>query len=394
MHPFLLSFLQVYCSLVIITGVLGNICVLIVFIAKWNRLRTYELFFVSLAIADIIGTMVYPLYKILELRETRFQDAGCKTVFYLNHVSITVSSLTLTAVSIDRYIAVRWIHWSLGIRKVLCKVMLALSWLIGGGFCLVYLFGKAMESYRGNCRMNKTQVVEIVWTTYVSYSLQNFIPIVVMIFLYSLIIYELYKTSESCKQYLTSAEFMKRRSKNRKTTKLLIVVVVVFFVCVTPKSLFYMFYINRMFGMSSDIPSSKLVIIDATFTILKMSNSCANPIIYSRLHASFRKRIKLFIENNFSISELVRGVSKFGTSSKLKSQKSVETSHRRYEKSNGTFSRRTTNLSRKTTRRNGEASPDVRRRMKRKESTLCKRISLEIAGARYSLLPFLKESHL
>ena len=79
-----------------------------------------------------------------------------------------------------------------------------------------------------------------------------------------------------------------------------------------------MLYINGIFGTREE-PTPSLAIISAAFTVLKMSNSCANPIIYSRLHHSFRKRIIRFFESKFSLSELIRKDSIQQASSKQKS---------------------------------------------------------------------------
>ena len=65
----------------------------------------------NLALADLIGTMVVPLKMFMELMQYSFLpigDAGCKIISFLTMTTITVSSLTLLIISIDRYIIVRW----------------------------------------------------------------------------------------------------------------------------------------------------------------------------------------------------------------------------------------------------------------------------------------------
>ena len=55
-----------YCSIVIVTGTVGNALVLVVFIARWARLKTYETFMLVLAAVDLIGTLVAPTFFVLE----------------------------------------------------------------------------------------------------------------------------------------------------------------------------------------------------------------------------------------------------------------------------------------------------------------------------------------
>ena len=65
----------------------------------------------NLALADLIGTMVVPLKMCMELMQYSFLpigDTGCKIISFLPMTTITVSSLTLLIISIDRYIIVRW----------------------------------------------------------------------------------------------------------------------------------------------------------------------------------------------------------------------------------------------------------------------------------------------
>ena len=66
---------------------------------------------VSLAVSDLMGTMVYPSQHLHVVRGGDFRaigDIGCKLLAFSSSSSIYVSSFTLIMISIDRFLAVRW----------------------------------------------------------------------------------------------------------------------------------------------------------------------------------------------------------------------------------------------------------------------------------------------
>lgn len=89
-------FTVIFCTLIFIVGILGNILVLIVFGSRWSKLKTCEMLMVSLACSDLIGSIIVPGKMLLENMEHSFHaigDTGCKIVSFLSMTSITVSAL-------------------------------------------------------------------------------------------------------------------------------------------------------------------------------------------------------------------------------------------------------------------------------------------------------------
>jgi len=296
---------QIFCWLVISSGVIGNVLVLIVFISRWNRLMSYEVFIISLALADLMGSIMLPSIQIHEVSGACFKGigtGGCKVVHLLAHASVCVSALTLIMVSIDRYIAVKWPYKD---RKYIYRSMIVVAWVLGISSAVITSYQlqlyKEEEGTRWVCRIiaDKATVTVIVL---VVFSIRTVIPIIVMSIVYRLVVYELYKSSYNLKHHMTEEERHLRSVGYQKTTRLLTVVVVVFFICVTPSSVFYMLY---HFG-AHQLPTHYIYPVHVMLTMLMMSNSCVNPLIYGQLHRSFRTRTKRFFTSCFSIKELYK----------------------------------------------------------------------------------------
>ena len=316
---------QIVCVLIIISGVVGNVIVLIVFISRWATLKTYEVFIVTLAVADLLGTIILPCIQVHEVSGGSFQGigtVGCKIVNFLASLSIYVSSLTLTMVSIDRYIAVKWPFKK---RENICRGMITITWVFGFCGALVYLLGDRVMLHKIEkqwvCRLfgNDSEVTMIALVTF---SIQNAIPILFMTVLYGLIIHELNKNS-NCNEYHIDASAMQvRRRSIRKTTKLLISVVLVFFMCVTPSNIFFMLYCFDLHGL----PHEYIYPVHVLLSMLMMANSCVNPLIYGKLHSSFRNEtICLFLS---CLHFLQKGYS--SSRSEMSNKQFIKYKHRRH----------------------------------------------------------------
>ena len=134
------------------------------------------------------------------------------------------------------------------------------------------------------CR-NFLEDTEFKVHTLTAASIQIFIPLLILTIIYSLIIVEL---RHGAKRFLILSHARDTRirlKRNRKTTKLLIIIVVVFYVCVLPVNVFYLFYLFDVNSLSLSVTLH----VFAFLQMLQMVNSCVNPIIYSRLHTSFRR---------------------------------------------------------------------------------------------------------
>ena len=277
------------CSLVLIFGILGNLLVLLVFCMRCSRLKTCEIFMLNLAVADLMGTLVSPTKHLLSTTGFNFNvvgDVGCKFIEFITLISVSVSALTLVVIAIDRFVIVKW-----PMRDFRSPFIIAISiigtWFIGSALGFVYFFRVQLHSdgNREVCRIffsNQGYMIHTVATLLV----QVLLPLTIITVLYALIVVELQK-SLSNRIFKSSQRDRKIRVRqNRKATKLFIVIVITFYSCILPVSIFAILYTSHQINLTSSVET-----LFTCLEMLKMVNSCINPIIYSGLHANFRRMI-------------------------------------------------------------------------------------------------------
>ena len=282
---------KIVCGLVLVFGLLGNSLVLMVFGIRWSKLKTCEIFMISLALADLIGTLVVPGKIILELMDQSFhpiRDGGCQLISFLSITSLTVSALTLLTIAVDRFIIVKWPMHERP-RRWKIYLMVFLTWLTGSGVGIVYFFPNKIKLYERIPEVymcgNIMPLDEYVTHTLITFSVQIAIPLIVITVVYFLIVLELRNGLKNALFETHTREMKIRLKRNRKATKLLVVIVIVFFICVLPLSAFFLLYLFDHHGLPIHITLN----VFAFLQMLQMVNSCVNPIIYSKLHRSFRR---------------------------------------------------------------------------------------------------------
>ncbi|XP_065647660.1 kappa-type opioid receptor isoform X2 [Hydra vulgaris] len=284
--------------IVILLGTIGNSFVILFFLLKRSNLKPFEMFMISLGLTDFINSAVVPSHCLLELFNFNFYyigNNGCKVLSFLSITCMTVAPLTLTAVSINRFIAVKWPLKTRLYQNRLILLIIACTWFFASGLGSVYLIDGniCLVSYNVTLKnsthnvfkcytcMEQNKYIVFVLTMFL---MQTGIPLIVMIILYTLIVIELRKNFTLL---MSTRNTLKTcLMKNKKTTKLVITVVLVFSICFFPVNIFFLWYMFSHFT-----PSEKIEISYDILTMLQMCNSIANPIIYSRFHTTFRKCI-------------------------------------------------------------------------------------------------------
>ena len=279
------------CIAIMITGFIGNLMVIVIFSMRWSVLKTCEVFMISLAVADILGTFTIPLDRIRDILQLHNKDAGdfigCQISTWLSSMCVTVSSLTLVAIAIDRFVIVAWPLKFRNGPNLVIYVTIFMTWLIGACYAAPYLL-HVQQSYHPS--IGHFCIVTLDSEEYRKYIvavfiLQLVIPLWGMTFLYSFIVFKLRPVSVSARRLSETDNVVRIRTmRQRKATKLFIVVVVVFTILVLP------FNIISLLVQYNQIPPTRgnRRIYDCLVLMLA-ANSCVNPMIYSRLHKSFRK---------------------------------------------------------------------------------------------------------
>lgn len=192
------------CFVVLFLGIIGNLLVLIVFGSRWGRLRSFELYIMSLAVADFIVTITYPSFLLHEHLGGSFCALGahgCAVVLFLTSSGVAVSSLTLVFISLDRYIVVKW---PLRERQNKYKIygLIVATWVVGCCLGTLNLATDRVVIVPNNlgvpvCRLHFLSTAQHKKFVAILFTVQSGIPLPLVTILYGLIIFELHKSSTS-----------------------------------------------------------------------------------------------------------------------------------------------------------------------------------------------------
>ncbi|KAF0021908.1 hypothetical protein F2P81_013292 [Scophthalmus maximus] len=299
--PFFLPVSSIY-LLIFLTGLSGNLLTCAV-IAKHKKMRNpTNLYLVSLALSDLLVLlfgMPLEIYDLWQNYPFPFGEGGCYFKTFLFETVCFASVLNVTALSVERYIAV--VH-PLKTRYLLtnqhARQVIAIVWVVSM-ICAIpntslhgifYLPERMEES--AICTVLKplwiyNMVMQI--TTVCFY----FIPMMVIGVLYLVMGLHLGRETQQPSDNLGKNCSSSRRKmsgesgRRRQVIKMLSIVVAVFGVCWAP------FHIERLLWSSvsqwTDLMHNIYQYVHILSGVLFYLSSAVNPIIYSLLSTRFRE---------------------------------------------------------------------------------------------------------
>ena len=295
----------VLCFVVITLGLIGNLSVIVTFLKRWGKLRTYELFLISLAIADLLFSLVSPTmtaFNNLGFINLKFMgDFGCQLLNWLRVTALTVSAWTLIIISADRYMVIVWrplIHQEPS-KRIICLIIVSI-WALASSLGTLYFFRVKLWNFgpRSACAIIYKDNTEDWIHSSLLFVFQMAIPILSLTVLYSIMIRTL-KSTELV--HLNSRAKEVRYRRNRKAIRLFVTVVCVFYILVLPYQVFYLIY-TAMVQQDKSLEQNDTIRFANSILILVYSlNGCLNPLIYARLHTSFRRTLFRFISCKWKI---------------------------------------------------------------------------------------------
>ncbi len=270
--------------LVCILGLAGNSLVIAV-ILKFDKMSSATTVYIfNLALADGLFMVGLPFIASQNFQNRwMFGDTGCKVVMVLDGINQFTSVFCLTAMSIDRYMALanplRFARW----RTPRCAMIVsAFLWM----FSILTILPMALHftADRGLCIPDL--VSDTWWLGVLSYTfVMGFaLPFTVMTASYTALLL----TLRSQRLRATTANLESHRLE-RQVTKMVVAVVVVFGICWLP------FYI---FNFCSLYQSGLVMIFARAFefvVLLSYSWSCANPILYACLSDTFSRHFRTLL---------------------------------------------------------------------------------------------------
>ncbi|XP_071107735.1 QRFP-like peptide receptor [Haliotis cracherodii] len=281
--------------------VVGNSIVILIIVLNRKMRTTTNVLILNLAVSDLMVAAfcmwVHVGYQIAP--EWPFGDFVCKGNTFFQVLSVTSSVLTLTVISVERFMAIVFpfrAKWS----SLVTGLVIVLTWCVSTMIASPHLWIRQQFKWQWKDRLEIW--CEEVWPkiykneeceTYqpgklIYYSVEGvvmyFVPIAVMIGAYSVIAIKLC-LRKAPGTLIGSTATAQERSK-RKVIKMLVAVLVVFVLCWTPQQFMLLWDVFRPKGKKIEayVDDIKYAAVYVAYL-----NSSLNPVLYGGFNENFRK---------------------------------------------------------------------------------------------------------
>ncbi|XP_077992824.1 prolactin-releasing peptide receptor-like [Glandiceps talaboti] len=294
-HPaFRWIFILIYTGIIILS-VVGNIMVCIAVKRNGSLHTPTYVFICNLSVSDVaVSVFCLPLTLAYTLTNTwNFGEFLCYTVAPLQAVSVLVSTLTMAAIAIDRYVLIMYpLRKRITLQKSVLIIVLIwmVSLVLSIPLIMYRLYEKEIypELYLNSilCSESWPNAQSKQAYTLTIFVVQYAFPISLIFVSYGRVWTKL--KNRVVPGVLTPQQLQSEMCRKQKTNKMLMAVVAVFAVCWLPLNIWIILSEFR-FSIIDD------KWIDLSFHLchsFAMSTTCINPFLYGRLSDAFRKEFR------------------------------------------------------------------------------------------------------
>ncbi|KAM6971971.1 G-protein coupled receptor 83 [Aplochiton taeniatus] len=282
-------------SFIIVISLFGNTLVCHVVIKNKRMQSATSLFIVNLAVADILITLLNTPFTLVRFVNSSwvFGKGMCHISRFVQYCSLHVSTLTLTAIALDRRQVI--LH-PLRPRMSPAQggVCVGLIWTLASCFSLPHAiyqklltFSYSEEKVRSLCVPDFPEPSDVYWkyVDLLTFLLLYLLPLLVINAAYSTVARRLWRRNAI--GAATTAQCAVLRRRRHRTLAMLLAVVGVFAVCWFPLNCYVVLL------SSQAIRSSNALYF--CFHWLAMSSTCYNPFIYCCLNPAFHQELRLLL---------------------------------------------------------------------------------------------------
>ncbi|XP_049762956.1 somatostatin receptor type 2-like [Schistocerca cancellata] len=286
MHqPTLYTVTQFLYGIVCIVGLLGNTLVIYV-VLRFSKMQTVtNMYIVNLAVADECFLIGIPFLLItINLGNWPFGDVMCKVYMTTTSINQFTSSIFLTIMSADRYIAVCHPISSPKIRTpLISKVVSLMAWTASALLMVpVIMYARTLAQEPNSCNIiwpeSGNLSGQTAFTLY-SFVLSFAVPLLLIFVFYFLVIRKLRTVGPKNKS-------KEKKRSHRKVTKLVLTVITVYVLCWLP---YWITQVALIFTPPNQCQPRVAITIFLLAGCLSYSNSAMNPILYAFLSDNFKK---------------------------------------------------------------------------------------------------------
>ncbi|KAM9386471.1 C-C chemokine receptor type 8-like [Phaethornis superciliosus] len=277
------TFFPVLYSLLFVVGLVGNALVIWVLIVFKKFRAMTDVYLLNLAISDLLFVFSLPFLVQYSIKsQWTFGNAMCKIISSAYFTGFYSSTLFITIMSIDRYLAIVRSVYAPQIRTTGCGVISSLViWAVA-----ILASAPEIVFFQEMNYNNQTKCIPHYpdrnngWKIFSNFEVNVLgwlIPAGILIFCY----HSIFKNLQKC------------HTQNKyKAMKLVFLVVIVFFVFWTPINIaLFMDSLRNMYIIDDCQTSQRLDLALELAEVLSFVHCCLNPIIYAFVGEKFKKHV-------------------------------------------------------------------------------------------------------
>ena len=295
--PFALLVILLY-ILVIFLGTVGNSLVVLTVIRTRKLWNATNIFIVNLAFSDVFVCVfdlpISAYYQITD--DWIFGPALCKVIPVCFAVIVYASTLTLTMISIDRYLLIvlplknkMTVKLAMLLVLGIAAVSIAVASPIAMYSKYVVIDDQVLGLHRRYCLEEWPTPSARFLYTITTLVLQFFLPLILIAILYC----QIFKKVRS--------RVKTKNSRKTKTTKMLVAVVSVFAVTWTP---FHLYAVITELHYDA-VKGKYYKFLDALLRLFAMLSSCLNPFLYGWLNDNYRNAFLALIRRTPAANTMI-----------------------------------------------------------------------------------------
>ena len=293
-----------FCLFIIVSLVANSLIVIIVYKTP-NLRKPINHFIANMALSDLLYPIFWIPWNLSYLQTYLFLIGGhlgqalCKLVPFFTAVSLTVSIQNLILIAVDRFGAVVFPLRSPLIRSKLCPFFILATWIVAvavkSPHLFIYELVEFPEETRCVSRWTKAFGESSSFASFVlaSYILFIYIPVLLLVILYSIIVIKLKTQAHPGEQSANTQQ--QRNRRNRNVLQMSIAIVTVFVFCWLPDSFNFLIFLYQ------DIMhlSCSFWICYRVTDYMAMAYCAINPIVCFMFSSNYRKALKRLIKCSF-----------------------------------------------------------------------------------------------
>ncbi|XP_013158520.1 C-C chemokine receptor type 9 [Falco biarmicus] len=292
-RQFARAFLPVFFWLIFLVGTVGNALVMLVYCKYRFRRSMMDRYLVHLAIADLLLLFTLPFWAKAASDGWIFKNFMCKLVNSMYKINFYGCSLFLTCISFDRYITIVQATKAKTFKRrqlLHSKLMCLAVWLMSMSLCIPEIM------YSQSMRVGDVTVCKITYPPNVSMTFRVtvlalkvtigfFLPLLVMVICYALIINTLLQT---------------KRSQKQKSLKIIIMIITAFLLSQFPYNIVLLVktistYARVVYNCQA---ANQLDIGLQVTQSIAFLHSCLNPFLYVFAGERFRTALGRMMQSS------------------------------------------------------------------------------------------------